>query len=132
MILVDTSAWVEFIRATGSETHHRLRTMIDADTEEIATTEVVHMELLAGAHDEARATKLRRLLGRYEPVPIEGLNDYERAAALYRACRQRGETVRVQVDCLIAAVAIRADIAVLQCDRDFAVMARHTPLRLAG
>jgi len=92
----------------------------------------VHMEMLAGARDDVRATQLRRMLSAYELIPIEGLIDYERAAALYRACRRQGETVRVQADCLIAAVAIRADVALLQSDRDFEVIARHTPLRLAS
>jgi len=90
------------------------------------------MELLAGAHDEATAARLRRMLGRYELVTIEGLIDYEEAAALYRTCRRHGETIRVQIDCLIAAVAIRSDAAVLHNDRDFEAIARHTPLRLAG
>ena len=48
MILVDTSAWVEYLRATGSPVHLRLRRLI-ADEDDLATTEVVIMELLAGA-----------------------------------------------------------------------------------
>lgn len=52
MILVATSAWVEFLRATGSPTHHRLRQAL-SDDEPLATTEVVVMEVLAGARDEA-------------------------------------------------------------------------------
>lgn len=55
--------------------------------------------------------------------------DYEQAAALYRTCRVRDDTVRKLIDCLIGAVAIRAGTEVLHADRDFAVMARHTPLR---
>jgi predicted nucleic acid-binding protein len=41
-----------------------------------------------------------------------------------------GETVRKLVDCLIAAVAVRADIEVLHADADFATLARHTELRV--
>ena len=48
MILVDTSAWVEYLRATGSPAHLRLRELV-AGEGELATTEVVTMELLAGA-----------------------------------------------------------------------------------
>ncbi|MGH2628701.1 MAG: type II toxin-antitoxin system VapC family toxin, partial [Anaerolineales bacterium] len=93
------------------------------------TTEVVVMELLAGAHDEARAGELRRLLGRFELVPLSGLADFETAAGLYRRCRQHGQTVRALSDCLIAAVAIRADVPVVHADADFEVIARHTHLR---
>lgn len=56
--------------------------------------------------------------------------DYELAAAMYRACRLRGETVRKLIDCLIAAVAVRADVEVLHADIDFATLERHTDLRV--
>ena len=49
----------------------------------------------------------------------------------YRTCRRNGDTVRKLVDCLIAAVAIRADVELLHADADFEALARHTPLRLA-
>ena len=58
--------------------------------------------------------------------------DYEAAAALYRRCRRQGETVRKLLDCLIAAVAIRAGTPILHNDRDFDVLARHTELQLDG
>ena len=56
--------------------------------------------------------------------------DYDEAAALYRACRGEGETVRKLIDCLIGSIAIRADAAVLHNDSDFDVLARHTELRV--
>ena len=56
--------------------------------------------------------------------------DYELGAAHYRRCRQRGETVRKLVDCLIASVAIRADAALLHSDADFDTLARNTDLRI--
>ena len=131
MILADTSAWVEYLRATGSPAHRQLRGLIAGDGE-LATTEVVTMELLAGAADAEDVTRLRRLLGRFELLPVEGLADYEAAAALYRRCRAGGETVRKLTDCLIAAVALRHGATVLHRDHDFEVIARHTPLRVAG
>jgi predicted nucleic acid-binding protein len=131
VILADTSAWVEYLRATGSRVHLRLRKLI-ADEGDLATTEVVIMELLAGAADADDVTRLRRLLGRFELLPVEGLADYEAAAELYRRCRAGGETVRKPTDCLIAAVAMRHGAALLHRDPDFDVLVRHTPLRVAG
>jgi predicted nucleic acid-binding protein len=131
VILADTSAWVEYLRATGSPAHLRLRELI-AGEGELATTEVVVMELLAGATTTERVTQLRRLLGRFDVLAIQGLADYEAAAELYRRCRARGETVRKLTDCLIAAVAVRSGATVLHRDHDFEVIARHTPLRVAG
>ena len=56
--------------------------------------------------------------------------DYDDAAALYRHCRRRGETVRKLIDCLMGSVAIRADTPILHNDTDFDVLARHTDLRI--
>jgi predicted nucleic acid-binding protein len=131
VILVDSSAWVEFLRRTESAVHHRVHRLM-AETDEIVTTEAIHMELLAGARDDAHVTRLRRLLARFPLLPAEGLADFEQAAAVYRACRSGGETVRNRIDCLIAAVALRADATVLHLDRDFEVIARYTPLQLAS
>lgn len=130
MILADTSAWVEFLRATGSAAHHELVRLIDQEAE-VRTTDVVVMEVLAGGRDDVEVTKLRRLLGRFELVPIQGLADYEAAATLYRTCRRAGETVRSLNDCLIASVAIRTGMSVLHHDRDYPALARHAGLLLA-
>jgi predicted nucleic acid-binding protein len=129
VILADTSAWVEYLRATGSPVHGRLRRLI-AEDGELATTEVVVMELLAGAGSPLRRRELRRLLLRFPLLATEGLSDYEHAGELYAVCRERGETIRSLNDCLVAAVALREAAAVLQRDRDFDVIARHAPLAL--
>ena len=62
-------------------------------------------------------------------IPTQA-TDYEDAAALYRRCRREGETVRKLMDCLIAAIAIRAGVPVLHHDSDFDVLGRHTELRI--
>lgn len=131
MTLVDTSAWVEYLRGSGSPAHGQLRQLIEEDRP-LMTTEVVVMEVLAGGRDETHAARLRRLLGRCELVPMEGLADFEAAASLYRQCRRGGATVRALADCLVAAIALRADLEVLHADRDFAALAAHSELRLYG
>jgi predicted nucleic acid-binding protein len=129
LILVDTSAWVEFLRATGSDTHLRLRDLLQRD-ETLATTELVVMEVLAGARDQTQLERLRRVvLGRCQVLAGHGLADYEEAAAIYRHCRREGSTIRRLADCLIAAVAIRAGVPLLHADEDFEQIARHCPLQ---
>ena len=127
MILVDTSAWVEFLRDTGSPVCTRVDALLAG---EIATCDPIRMEVLAGARGERHLNDLRRLLARASVIHLVP-GDYEDAAAVYRTCRRRGETVRKLIDCLIGAVAIRADVPVLQADSDFVVLARHTSLELA-
>ena len=87
------------------------------------------MEVLAGARDEWHLGHLQRLLARAVLIPTES-GDFDVAAELYRRCRRVGETVRNFIDCLIAAVAIRADIPLLHNDVDFIALARHTELQV--
>ncbi len=126
MILIDTSAWVEFLRDTGSPICNRVDELLDDD---IASCHPVRMEVLAGARDEQHLADLRGLLARASLVQTEPA-DYEVAALLYRTCRRRGETVRKLIDCLIGAIAVRTSMAVLHADTDFDVLARHTPVRI--
>ncbi len=126
MILIDTSAWVEFLRDTGSAACNRVEALLES---EIATCDAVRMEVFAGARDERHLRSLQRLLARAVVIPM-GPADYDDAAALYRLCRREGETVRKLIDCLISAVAIRADLPILHNDIDYDKLARYTDLRI--
>lgn len=129
MIVVDTSAWVELLRRTGSGVHLRLRRLLEDDAS-LAATEVVIAELLAGARSPAEATALFGRLAAFPLLRLQGLRSYIEAAELARACRSAGEPVRSLLDCLVAVPAINAGATVLAADRDFEVLARHTPLEL--
>jgi predicted nucleic acid-binding protein len=126
VILIDSSAWIEFLRGTASTVCDRVNDALDG---EAVINDVVRMEVLAGARDDVQLANLRGLLARATVVPIETMH-YEIAAALYRTCRRNGETVRRMTDCLIAATAIEAHLPVLHADADFDVLARHTALRI--
>jgi predicted nucleic acid-binding protein len=128
LILIDSSVWIEYLRGTGSSAHLRLREMIETDVE-MALTDAVAMEVLAGARDDGHRDRLRALLhSRCRYVPSRAPDDYERAADLFRACRRNGETIGKLTDCLIAAAAIRTGARVLHRDGDFSVLARHSAL----
>jgi predicted nucleic acid-binding protein len=131
VILVDSSAWVEYLRRTGSPVHLRVRTALEEKVE-LASTDVVLMEILAGARDDRDRDRLRRLLYGRTLLAVEAPSDYEQAAELYRVCRRHGETPRKLTDCLIAAVAIRHQAQILHADTDFDVIARYTSLRLVA
>lgn len=126
MILIDTSAWVEFLRDTDSAVCRRVDSALGGD---IATCDAIRMELLAGARDERHLDTLRRLLAMAVVLPTRS-SHYEQAAAVYRLCRHEGATVRKLIDCLIASVAIESDIPVLHKDRDFDMLAMHTSLEI--
>lgn len=126
-MLVDSSAWVEYIRATGSATHRRVRDLIRSS--ECVTTDVVMLEVIGGGRSDVEAKQLARLLAVSTYVAQRPQEDVLSATEIYRSCRAAGETILSLNDCLIAAVAVRHDLPVLHCDRDFDVMATHVPLR---
>lgn len=134
MILVDSSAWVEFDRGTGSPVDHRLAALIaggGAETSNaVGVTEPVLMEVLAGARDARRHDDLRRLLTSFVWLPADAVTDFEAAARIYRSCRAAGITPRGLIDCMIAAIALRSGARLLAADRDFEQIATVVPLQL--
>lgn len=130
-VLVDTSAWIEFLRGTGSPQHHFVRTALQ-DERPLAWTEPVLLELTVGAGSQHRAEELRAMLAGGELLAVQGLADWAAASALWRAARARGLTVRSTVDCLIAAVAIRTGTPVLARDRDYDVLSQVSALEVVA
>lgn len=126
-VIADTSAWIEYLRATGSPYNAYLREAIVSDRP-LAWTEPILYELTAGARSPRRAAELRALLLRGPILAVDGLQDWEVAAQLYRSARSKGLTVRSSVDCLIAAVALRTGSSVLARDRDFDALAEVSDL----
>ena len=129
MILADTSAWVEYDRATGSGVDERMAALM-GEPQTLAVTEPVMIEILAGARDDRREADLRRLLDRFRLLGFDPAADFDGAVRIYRSCRQAGVTPRGLVDCLIAAVAIRHRAALLTADQDHARIAAVMDLRL--
>ncbi|HEY3844527.1 MAG TPA: PIN domain-containing protein [Acidimicrobiales bacterium] len=117
MILADTSAWVEYDRATGSRVDQRITDLISANGG-LAVTEPVIMEVIAGARSDDRETNLRRLLLRFTLLAFDAVADFDAAATIYRRCRRAGVTPRGMVDCMIASVALRHRATLLAADLD--------------
>jgi predicted nucleic acid-binding protein len=118
VILADTSAWVEFDRATGSPVDARITDLLRGADDQLAVTEPVIMEVLWGAVDEKRERELRSLLRRCRLLAFESLTDFEGAVRVSRRCRAQGVTPRRALDCMIAAVALRTSASLLALDRD--------------
>jgi predicted nucleic acid-binding protein len=129
LILVDSSVWVEYDRATGSCSHLRLAGLIEADSP-VAVTEPVVMEVLAGARDDRRESELRRLLGRFELLSFDAVSDFDGAVRIYRRCRAAGVTPRGMIDCMIAAIAWRRQVSLLSHDADMSRLASVVGVKL--
>jgi predicted nucleic acid-binding protein len=126
VILVDTSVWIEFFRASSEL---ELESIVDLD--EVVTCLPVIQEVLQGFDDQKAYLVAREAMFSFpivESPMSEGV--YQLAIDLYRSARRGGFTVRSSTDCLIGACAIRNSLAVLHHDRDFEVLARFAPLEV--
>jgi predicted nucleic acid-binding protein len=123
VILADTSAWVEYDRATGSDVDRRMVELI-RDEGPLAVTEPVVMEVCAGARTDEGNAQLRRLLLRFELLAFESAVDFDGATKIYRHCRKAGVTPRGLVDCMVATVALRHSASLLAADADLVHVAR--------
>jgi hypothetical protein len=131
VILVDSSVWVEYDRATGSPPNVRLKQLI-ADDGPVAVTQPVIVEVLAGARDDRREAALRRLLEHFHLLSFDAASDFDAAVRIYRRCRAAGVTPRGMIDCMIAAVAWRHGAALLAHDADLHRLAHVIDIELDG
>jgi len=129
VILVDTSVWIEHLRGTHSPAHLAFRELVTTDPDSIATCEPIAMELLAGPTDPFTIRRIEDQLGTLDQLGVDPAQDFRAAAALARAVRRTGHTVRTVTDCLIAAVALRHDTEVWHCDEDYVRIASVADLR---
>jgi predicted nucleic acid-binding protein len=131
VIVVDTSVWIDFFRDTGTWQIEHLAQLI-ADDEPVALTDIVLTEILQGLPTDREARRVERRLLAFDVLRLEGLDDFRRAASLYRQARATGITIRRTLDCLIASVCVRDDAPLLHADADFDHLATCTGLRVVA
>jgi predicted nucleic acid-binding protein len=128
VILVDSSVWITHLRGH--------RTVATAKLEEAATREplligdLILLEVLQGARDEAHAARIECGLRQYVLVPLLSTGLAFRAARNYRKLRELGITVRKTADIIIGTFCIEHQHSLLHDDRDFAPMEEHLGLRV--
>lgn len=130
MITVDSSVWINLLRAPGTTQDQRLAALLRRG-QRIAITDVIYTELLKGAQTAREVSRTQRRLEQTTMLRLRELGDFERAADLYRRARRAGHTIRNTTDCLIAAVCIREQVPLLHDDIDFDRIADVSDLQVA-
>ena len=120
-VLVDSSAWIEFLNGHASPERDAVRTLIEGD-DDVCTCGVVVAEVLQGIRSERSRREVEDLFGQMTLLEAPGLAPYVRAASLYRSLRRRGVTVRSTIDCLVAVLAEEHGCALLARDRDLSAI----------
>jgi len=125
MVLADSSAWVCHLTgerpAVGEAMVHCLR------SHRVAINDVVRVEVLTGARDEAQYHELADLFQGLHPLALVP-EVWQRAGRVRFELRRRGHLIPLP-DVLVACCALVYDCELLHADRHFAVIARYHPLQ---
>jgi predicted nucleic acid-binding protein len=127
MTLIDTSAWIEYLRQTHSREDLLLQSLLQKK-QPILVPAVVYQEVVQGARSPKDFATLAQLLDNFTDFQyVDIRSTYSAAASIYARCTWGGFQPRSSNDCLIAAIAIEADVPLLARDRDFAHIAHIEP-----
>jgi predicted nucleic acid-binding protein len=126
MKLVDSSAWVEFLRRKGDpKVKHIVARLLEA--EQAAYTCPIRFELLSGAR-AGEESDLEQALALSHHFPFQE-EDWREAARLERQFRAKGLIIP-RNDLFVATVAIRTGVAVLCRDAHFGAAQKAAGERL--
>ena len=131
MIAVDSSVWIDFLNARQTPKVGVFKQFLRQQPDQVALVDIVFVEVMQGL----RADRVRRVDGLLSGLPVlrsEWKHDYKAAVGIYRAARASGFTPRGTIDCLIAAICMRADVPLLHSDADFDRLATITALSVIG
>ena len=129
MILVDSSVWIDQLRGNATQATAKLEAAVAR--EPVLIGDLILLEVLQGARNEAHAARIERALRQYTVVPLLGADLAAQAARNFRKLRELGVTVRKTADIIIGTFCIEYRHTLLHDDRDFAPMQKHLGLKVA-
>ncbi len=129
MIVVDSSVWIAQLRGLATPAALTLRAIVEDGDDQILVGDLILLEILQGARDEAHAARIERNLRCYPIAPMLYETIAVQAARNVRLLRARGITVRKTIDTIIATFCSARGHALLHADRDFDQIAAHLGLR---
>jgi hypothetical protein len=96
----------------------------------VGLIDLILCEVLQGVREEFTFAQVRRELLNFPVFNAGGSHVAIAAARNYRFLRQKGNTVRKTIDCLIATYCIESGGALLHRDRDFDPFEKYLGLRV--
>jgi predicted nucleic acid-binding protein len=129
LILIDTSAFTEFLNKTGSPFDREIESLISKD-KETAIADIVLTEVLQGIKNDKDYAEVKKSLLSFPVYSLKGIDSFIASADLYRKCRKKGLTIRNTTDLLIAQIAIDNNMILLHNDNDFNNIANVSGLKI--
>ena len=127
LVLVDTSAWIEFYKkdSADSDIGEQVQHLIREDR--VVTTEPVLLELAAGVKNKKKLKELRDTFSLFHFAQIRD-DIWNDAVDNMFALRRKGITIPA-IDVLIGTAAITYDLYLIHIDKHYQSMAEVLPLQ---
>ena len=127
MVIVDTSAWIEYFREGDPRVANKVDLCLDQDL--VGIGDLVYCEVMQGIRSPRESREVSGLLLSLPRFDMVGFNIAEKSAANYRLLRSKGVTVRKTIDVLIGTFCAEHGLQLIHFDSDFDLMAKHIGLK---
>lgn len=127
MLLIDTSIWIEVLRDKSKVKAAKLKNIVAGRNYYMPIFS--KLELLQGCKNEVEWTKLSSYLELQNYLEPDYKSIWENTARLYFELRRKGITIRSNIDCAIAIMAMENNLLLYHCDQDFTAIAQQTILK---
>ena len=126
MVMVDTSAWVEYFRGGLPRIVDKVDLCLEQDL--VGIGDLVYCEVMQGIRSPREKGEVSTLLLSLPQFEMVGFSMAEKSAANYRLLRSKGVTVRKTIDVLIGTFCAEHGLQLIHHDSDFELMAKHIGL----
>jgi predicted nucleic acid-binding protein len=128
VVIIDTSAWVEYFRKGHRSTAQKVEDALR--NRPVGVGDLIYCEVMQGLYvrsERELVSAVFQPLGQFEMV---GFQMARLAAGNYRLLRNKGVTVRRTIDVLIGTFCAEHGHDLIHHDRDFDLMAPHIGLKI--
>ncbi|HBA84005.1 MAG TPA: VapC toxin family PIN domain ribonuclease [Verrucomicrobia bacterium] len=128
MVIVDTSAWIEFFQNANSEVAQKVDQALEQDL--IGIGDLIYCEVMQGLYHAEQQDRISKLLLSLPQFEMVGFQIAAKSASNYRRLRTKGVTIRKTIDVLIGTFCAENGHHLIHNDRDFDLMASHIGLKV--
>ena len=121
MVIIDTSAWIEYFRDGDPDVVARVERCLEE--EQVGMGDLVFCEVMQGLRSARQRRTVSELFSALPRFDMVGFSVAEEAARNYRLLRSKGITVRKTIDVIIGTFCRLNGFALVHNDRDFDLMA---------
>jgi hypothetical protein len=126
MVIVDTSAWIEYLRGGLPRVVNKVDLCLEQDL--VGIGDLVYCEVMQGIRSPRERREVSTLLLSLPQFDMVGFSMAEKSAANYHLLRSKGVTVGKTIDVLIGTFCAEHGLQLIHHDSDFDLMAKHIGL----